>query len=93
MSTTINEDTEITVSIREILAAIFFVITITSIIVRYETQIESIGDDISTLTSQNKVLHDKIQHMQELQFEQIRQKQDIEHIKQQLGVNIQCQTK
>jgi len=93
MSTTINEDTEITVSIREIVAAIFFVITITSIIVRYETQIESIGDEISSLTSQNKVLHDKIQHMQELQFEQIRQKQDIEHIKQQLGVNTQCQTK
>ena len=93
MSTTISEDTEITVSIREIVAVIFFVITITSIIVRYETQIESISDDISTLTSQNKILHDKIQHMQELQFEQIRQQKDIEHIKQQLGVITQCQTK
>ena len=96
MPTRISEDTEITLSIREIAAIIIAVVTVTGIIVRYESKIDSMTDDIDKLKShiQRSAAHmidaDKILNQQ--QIETVKQQKDIEYIKQTLG-DTQCQIK
>jgi hypothetical protein len=88
MPTRISEDTEITLSIREIAAIIIAVVTVTGIIVRYESKIDSMTDDIDKLKShiQHSAAHmidtDKILNQQ--QIETVKQQKDIEYIKQTL---------
>ena len=86
MPTRISENTKITLSIKEITAIIIAVVTLTSIIVRYETKIDSMNDDIDKLQLHIKnsatVMQENTQFVRTLQIEQTKQQKDIEYIKQ-----------
>jgi len=86
MATELGEDTQIQVSLKTIISTLMAVIVITSVVVRYETKIDSMNDDIDKLKSHIKnsatVLKENTEFVRSLQIEQTKQQKDIEYIKQ-----------
>jgi len=82
----LTEDTEITLSIREIVTIIVAIVSMTSIVVRYESKIDGLEEDINKLQTHIKnsaaVLKENTEYVRTLQIEQIKQQKDIEYIKQ-----------
>jgi hypothetical protein len=92
----LTEDTEITLSIREIVTIIVAIISITSIVVRYESKIDGLEEGINKLQTHIKnsavVLKENTEYVRTLQIEQIKQLKDIEYIQNYIG-DEQCQIK
>jgi len=86
MATELGEDTQIQVSLKTIISTLMAVIVITSVVVRYETKIDSMNDDIEKLKLHIKnsaaVLRENTEFVRTLQIEQTKQQKDIEYIKQ-----------
>lgn len=94
MATELGEDTQIQVRLKTIISTLMAVVVITSVVVRYETKIDSLVDDIDKLKSHIKnsasVMQENTQFVRSLQIEQTKQQKDIEYIKQ---GDTQCQKK
>lgn len=92
----LTEDTEITLSIREIVTIIVAIVSMTSIVVRYESKIDGLEEGINKLQTHIKnsamVLKENTEYVRTLQIEQIKQLKDIEYIRNYIG-DEQCQIK
>jgi len=94
MATELGKDTQIQVSLKTIISTLMAVVVVTSVVVRYETKIDSLADDIEKLKLHIKnsasVMQENTQFVRSLQIEQTKQQKDIEYIKQ---GDTQCQKK
>ena len=84
MAVKLGEDTEVRLSLKTIGAIVFAAVALTSIVVRYETQIDELGDDIEKLkqhvqanSQMSKQNTDKIFDQQ---IDLIKLQKDVEHI-------------
>ena len=88
MATKLSEDTEIRVSLKTIISVLVSVIAITSVVVRYETKIDSLSDDIDKLKthiqSSAKVMQENSKLIRDMEIEQIKHQKDIEYIQDNL---------
>jgi histone deacetylase complex regulatory component SIN3 len=86
MATKLGEDTQIQVSLKTIISMLMAVIVVTSVVIRYETKIDSLSDDIDKLKLHIKnsaiVMQENTAVVRSLQIEQTKQQKDIEYIKQ-----------
>lgn len=90
----ISEDTEVRLSLRDIFGILVAVVTVTSIVVRYEIKIDDLDDQIDKLHShvqQNSgTIKANSDFVRTIQLDQIRNQKDIQYI---LQGNTQCQIK
>jgi phage protein D len=88
----ISEDTEIRLSLRDIFGIVFVVVTVTSLVVRYEIKIDGLGDEIDKLRTHSqqttRSIEGNSEFIRSIQLDEIRTQKDIEYI---LKGETQCQ--